>query len=395
MTARVHIDDLIPDFADFVGSTFDTKPALMAGAMRHRRDLLPSSSTIDSLLELDALPADQVRMTRKGRGLSHDSFTRMSARTGSPKVDRDKVMQLFRSGATLTINGVDGVWPAARAMVAVLGETFACQSEATIFATPAGRAGFNPHSDELGVLVVQAEGTKDWQVWLPDPAALRGRATFEAEDLGDPGLKVTLEPGDVLYLPHGTPHAAAATHEQSVHISLGLRPRGWQEIIGQVVAQVLDAPDQAAFPALTEDNIPALAGALAQHLATLQARLDKIDAEAVLRSFRTDVLDDLASSTSGGLAALRRLDACPTDQLFRVTDIVEVVAEADERCTLRVDGVTVTLPRIIASTLTAQDLADQSLTCRQIYPDAPVDRAMGMARQLARLGALTLVPAEG
>lgn len=394
MVAKLRIEDLIPDFAEFVRTSFDLRPVRYDGAMSRRLDLLPTSATLDGLLELDVLPPDHVRLTRAGRGLPRNSHTRLTGEVRtSAVVDRAKVMQLFRSGATLTINDIQQVWPSAREMVRLLSETFACRSEATVFATPAGRAGFAPHADELGVIVLQGEGTKDWRVWPTDLDGPRTNTTFEDGTLGPPILEVTLKPGDVLYLPHGTPHAAAATREQSVHISLGLRPRGWHEIISAIVAMTLDERSRSVFPALTGANVANLAGELTRHLATLRDSLESLDGEQALHSLRQSLVRDLVN-TPGGLADLRRLDDCSIDQLFRVTtDAVEVVEDGDERCMVRVDGVTVTLPKVIVSALTSEEFSGRSLTCRQIYPEVSAGRAMSIAKQLSRLGALALVPA--
>lgn len=396
MVPTLSIEDLVPDLAAFVRTSFDLRPALHPGAMSHRLDLLPTAASLDDLLELDALPAGLVRMTRPGQGLASSSYTRPSG-TGSADVvvDRSKIMQLFRSGATLTINDLQRVSPPALELVRLLGTTFACRSEATAFATPAGRSGFAPHADELGVVVVQSEGTKNWRVWPTDLAGPRTRATFTDDELGDPILQVTLEPGDVLYLPQGTPHAAAATHDQSVHLSLGLRPLSWNDVVSAVVGRVLDGSSRSSFPALTESISAELAADLRRHLATLRTRLDALDAKESLSGLRRSLLEELFEAPSG-LADLRQLDECSADQLFRTTDdAIEVLQDGDERCVVRVDGVTVTLPAVIVSTLASRQCANRSLTCRQIYPEVPLERAMSIAKQLTRLGALSLVPMGG
>lgn len=308
----VHLTDLIPDLDDFVRTAFDVRPVVLPGAMAHRLDHLPTAAVLDRLLQLDVLPSELVRMSRSGQGLPVNSYTRHVGQTHlSTVVDRAKVMQLFRSGATLTVNDLQQVWPTALDLVRVVGDAFACGAEATAFATPAGRAGFAPHSDELGVLVVQAEGTKDWRVWPTDLAGPRTRATFEDGTLGEPMFAVTLEPGDVLYLPQGTPHAAAATHEQSIHLSLGLRPRSWNDIVTAVVSTHLDPQGRTQFPALTAGHTEGLAGDLCMQLRELGALADTIDPVAALRAVREDVPGATLRFDGDGLADLRRLDACP------------------------------------------------------------------------------------
>ncbi len=397
MATQLSIEDLLPDFPRFLAEVFDQGPALYPGAMTRRLNLLPTADSIDALLDIAALPVDSVRLTRAGRGMPKHSYTRLTqGERVVSVVDSGKVMQLFKSGATLTVNDLHRVSAPARRMMRLLSETFACRSEAAVFVTPSGKAGFAPHADELGVIVIQSEGTKDWRVWQTDHAGPRKDATFEDSELGDPLLEVTLEPGDVLYLPHGTPHAAAATHEQSVHISLGLRPRGWDEIVGAIVSRSMAAQGQRGFPALIAEPTPSMLNDLASILHDVAAQLAATDPAAALASLRDDLVTSLAPVVPDSLSDMRRLDSCSTNQLFHVeTSAVEVIEETDDRCRVRVKGITVTLPKAIASTLSAGAQDRAVLTCRQIYPDVPVGRAMSMAKQLTRLGALSLATAKG
>ena len=43
--------------------------------------------------------------------------------------------------------------------------------------------------------------------------------------LPDPVFDLSLEPGDVLYLPYGTPHRAAAEGRVSLHLTVVAGPR--------------------------------------------------------------------------------------------------------------------------------------------------------------------------
>ncbi len=393
---QLRIENLLPDFDEFVKTSFDRHPTLHRGAMTDRLHLLPNSSTLDSLLTLDVLPPDSVRLTRAGKGLAKSAYTRPTGELrASTVVDQVKVMQLFKSGATLTINDLHSVWPTAMLMVRLLSQSFACKSGATVFATPAGRAGFPAHTDELGVIVVQSEGTKDWRVWPTELNSARASTTYEDETiLGPPLLEVTLEPGDVLYLPHRTPHAAAATYEQSIHISLDLRPRGWHDIISGIVAEKLKERESAEFPALTEANLPTLISHVKLQLDALRESLNDLDTEKALKELRSNLVNELVKATPPGLEDMRRVDKCSSEQLFRVSkDAIEVLEEdaAEGRSKVRVDGITMMLPKVIVATLTDTASTPRKLTCHQVYPDVPVGRAMSVSRQLTRMGALSLL----
>ena len=90
----------------------------------------------------------------------------------------------------------------------------------------------SPHSDAQNVLVFQTAGRKRWRVWRPPPRrrgvdpfgrGKHGDAIAPAE-LDEPLLDAWLEPGDVLYVPIGFPHATSteACEVVSCHVTLGL-----------------------------------------------------------------------------------------------------------------------------------------------------------------------------
>lgn len=89
--------------------------------------------------------------------------------------------------------------------------------------------GFAPHFDDVDVYILQVEGAKRWRVYSP----LLGHALpryssrdFEDAEIGQPLLDTVLRPGDLLYLPRGTIHQAAALEEQhSMHLTVSAEQR--------------------------------------------------------------------------------------------------------------------------------------------------------------------------
>ncbi|CAJ1357602.1 unnamed protein product [Effrenium voratum] len=89
------------------------------------------------------------------------------------------------------------------------------------YLTPPGAIGKPPHVDDHDVLVLQLSGSKRWT--LED-----GKAA-----------QVTLQTGDVLYLPQGLPHHAAAQEDPlpSLHLAVGLhrQPMAACSVLGALV----------------------------------------------------------------------------------------------------------------------------------------------------------------
>jgi ribosomal protein L16 Arg81 hydroxylase len=395
MAADLVIEDFIPDLPQFMQQSFGSQPALYRGAMSKHADLLPTADIVDEILRLDVLPLDYIRLSRSHRTVPRNAHIRFVGDMHQvPLIDRTEVFKAFRSGATLTISGLDKVWPTARTILRPFTQTFACRTDLTLIATPAGFPGFPPHSDPVGVVIVQCEGMKDWRVW---PTDMDGPATPTNTDdasLGDTLLQVTLEPGDVLYLPHHTPHTAMASRVQSVHLTAGLHSRGWDDIIARLVSEQLSSSHMTEAPALTEDNTPHLAAELSRRLAGLCDSLRNLDTECALRALRGQLVSELTDDAIGGLGEMHRLDSLSPGQLFQVsrTDF-EVLDRSDEHCRVRIDGLVMTVPTIIIENITAEKWqAGREVTCRQIYPGVSEERAMSAAKQLARAEVLRIVP---
>ena len=70
------------------------------------------------------------------------------------------------------------------------------------------------HSDSHDVFVFQTHGSKRWEMHTDD------------------GVQdVLLEPGLVMYLPTGTPHAARAQDTASLHVTLGINQLTWRQLV--------------------------------------------------------------------------------------------------------------------------------------------------------------------
>ena len=142
-------------------------------------------------------------------------FYRPGGITGDP---RQILSIAVMVGKTLIHGGLNLTRPNLRALARSMTDRFAAKSEVVTFLTPAGQQGA-AHSDPTDVYVVQLEGTKRWQIW-PTPEVRRPGDDKQFPSLPDPVFDLSLEPGDVLYIPYGTPHRAAAEGRLSLHLTV-------------------------------------------------------------------------------------------------------------------------------------------------------------------------------
>jgi lysine-specific demethylase/histidyl-hydroxylase NO66 len=189
---------------------------------------------------------------------------------------------------------------------------------ANAYITPPGCQGLAPHHDDVDVWVLHTAGAKSWRVY-PTPQGSNARprnhsADMPRHELPPPAMEVTLRPGDVLYLPRGTPHEAIADKsaskgtkgEASCHITLSSFQR-WDagDLASHALTWLLDAaePGSAAYAAAAPLRAP-LAPGIALRSAPAEAAAT---AAAALRA-AADALDAHAAAAGGGA-----LDALAAD----------------------------------------------------------------------------------
>jgi ribosomal protein L16 Arg81 hydroxylase len=99
---------------------------------------------------------------------------------------------------------------------------FAAQVNAYI--TRPESQGFVCHYDDHDVLILQIRGSKNWHIYDGvdiAPHQMSQHVPVDSSALPPP-TDIRLETGDLLYLPRGRVHAAEATSDVSVHLTLGL-----------------------------------------------------------------------------------------------------------------------------------------------------------------------------
>ncbi len=178
---------------------------------------------VDRFLTTTALRTPFFRLVRAGERIPESAYTR-TGRAGSRDlagiVDPSAVASLFEQGATIVLQALhrwsEPVTRFCRDLELEVGHP--CQVNAYI--TPAGAQGLDLHHDPHDVFVLQAFGRKRWEVHA---------APTEAER---PPLDAEVGPGDTIYMPKGTPHAASAQGAVSGHLTVGVHVVTWRDVLG-------------------------------------------------------------------------------------------------------------------------------------------------------------------
>eukprot|EP00960_Hanusia_phi_P073835 768097-Hanusia_phi.AAC.1 len=103
----------------------------------------------------------------------------------------------------------------------------------SLYVTPPRSQGLAPHHDDVDVFVLQLQGKKRWRLYAPQT---RWPKTYSRDmrdsEIGKPLLDVSLEAGDLLYLPRGMIHQACTGSSFSVHLTVSSHQnQAWDDLL--------------------------------------------------------------------------------------------------------------------------------------------------------------------
>lgn len=155
-------------------------------------------------------------------------------------VDPMRAARLFAEGYTLIFNALQDRHGRVQHLCACLSRQGKSRTQANVYLTPPNSQGFDVHWDSHDVFILQVEGDKQWRIYdggVANPLSKQrfDPASFEAGEVVDDFI---LEPGDVLYIPRGVAHACQALDRVSLHITLGVIPYTWSDLLTDCVADL-------------------------------------------------------------------------------------------------------------------------------------------------------------
>ncbi|MGA9493476.1 MAG: cupin domain-containing protein [Mycobacterium sp.] len=183
-------------------------------------NLLPGFGALDDLLEVfRALPSN-VRLIKEHEKKSPDTY-----RLADGTLDLDRVRRDFADGYTIVLDDVEQYVRSVALIAHAIEDELHFATKVNAYITPPESQGFVAHYDGHDVLILQIQGSKIWHLYDGAdvaPHQLRHEVKrVAAEKLSAPS-DVRLQVGDVLYLPRGKVHAAEATSEPSIHLTVGI-----------------------------------------------------------------------------------------------------------------------------------------------------------------------------
>jgi len=259
---------------------------LLTRATASFTDLLDAAA-VDELVSQRGLRTPFVRMAKDGTVLGRGAYTRGGGAGASieDQVADDRVLAQLADGATLVLQALHRTWPPLIDFGSRLAAELGHPVQINAYVTPPDSRGFAPHYDVHDVFVLQVSGRKHWTIHEPvvtDPLENqpweKHRAAVTARAGERPVIDTVLAPGDALYLPRGTIHAAQALGETSIHLTVGVHPITRHQLVRHLLEAAQDVPElRASLPAMVDLASPdQLAPHLAETVRTLATWLDSV-----------------------------------------------------------------------------------------------------------------------
>jgi ribosomal protein L16 Arg81 hydroxylase len=258
-----------------------------------------SSAALEAVLAYSRPKPPDLRVVAQQKDLLPDRYV---AADGS--LNLNQLYKAFDEGYTLVLNGLDRFSPTVAALARRLQGELNHRVVANAYLTPAGTKALAPHYDNHDVFVVQVEGSKRWSIH-PAPVELpllhTFQPTFAEEGLGAPVATPHLRAGDTLYLPRGFVHRAEANDEPSLHVTLGVHPAQWIDLVHKALLScaLRDVRLRRALPVGYLDRpsgLPGLQATLRDLVAELATEVSALEAVALLED---DLMRDSLPAPDG------------------------------------------------------------------------------------------------
>ncbi|GAB2713286.1 cupin domain-containing protein [Kitasatospora kifunensis] len=197
------------------------------------RDLL-TLDDVDRMLALPGIALDSMRVVVEGKETPLSEL-----RTAHRRNVIEAVYERYRGGSTVVLNALEQRCEPLQRLARTLGAELSARLQMNIYLTPAGNQGFAPHYDTHDVFVAQVHGSKHWRLaGQPYELPLGARPYDKSQPAPAPEREIELSPGDLLYLPRGTVHSATANEKTSVHITIGVHPVLFSDVLQRALGQL-------------------------------------------------------------------------------------------------------------------------------------------------------------
>jgi bifunctional lysine-specific demethylase and histidyl-hydroxylase NO66 len=383
--ARDALARCVGDPGRFAAEYWARAPLYRPGADAAGYADLFSLGDVDHILSSTTPRHPAFRLVKDGRALDPRAYTRPGRVGGQPVddlADPGRVYELFHDGATIVLQSLHRFWPPLVRLARDLELALTHPVQVNAYVTPPAARGLGVHHDTHDVFVLQVHGRKRWEVHGPDGGP------------GDRLVAAELAPGDCLYVPQRFPHAAWTAAAASVHLTVGVVPVTWADVLGRAVTSVVEeALSGEPLPVGFAADPPMIAAGVAAQLGEVRRRLDKLDPGAVAAAAADRFWSARPPLLTGQLGQLLALEELGDETVVRRRPgAVCRLRRRDDRLEVLLGDRTLRMPARLAPAM-GTILERDRLAVGDLAGHLDQPSRLVLVRRLVREGLLESVPA--
>ncbi len=178
-----------------------------------------------------------LRVLRDGVNV-HPEMLRTSR--GSDRLSGAALRRLVRQGVSFVASDIEEFGPDLRSLALDAERQFGCRVSLGLVATFGSGCALKPHWDPQDVICIQVAGRKTWKI-LGQPFKGRIRSRDKVDVPTEITRQFTMEPGDLMIVPHGYWHCCQS-EEDNLQFSILLHRQVGGDFIEGLAKKALDDP---------------------------------------------------------------------------------------------------------------------------------------------------------
>lgn len=186
-----------------------------------------SDSLLDDILSFNIVTDMNLRVSKIDNQIYKNEYCVYDDFYNEHQINVGKVMDLFNDGASVII---DNISKFNRDILDVEIEIsnkvgFVKNISSNLYLTPPDCQAFPLHYDTSEIFIIQIAGTKTWELfdYSKELFPLKNSINHIVPE-NEVGQKITLFPGDLIYMPRGVSHKVYTDEESSLHLTISIFP---------------------------------------------------------------------------------------------------------------------------------------------------------------------------
>jgi ribosomal protein L16 Arg81 hydroxylase len=216
------------EFEDFKNNYWEKEVLVIQRGNPEYYESLFSIDDVDVLLDLHRPKGKSIRIVKNQEPLNASKYENADG-----SLNLNQIYAGYADGYTVVVNEIDRFWKPLKSLCQNTSSFLNHSTVANMYLTPANEKALLPHYDTHDVYVVQVHGKKHWKIYDADyqtPLVNSFQPVFQREQLKNV-REITLHAGDLMYIPRGVPHEADTSDESSLHLTLGVYPTQWVDLL--------------------------------------------------------------------------------------------------------------------------------------------------------------------